>query len=169
MATRRKKTQPTDGLTTDRQAGAPVKAFASTTAKKPATDTAPATTSETTGDVTSPAQPAAEATITSPAKATTPTPAKLDLADVLRMRPPMMKVSPTSVRISTALKRRITDQINEFTQRYPEARPPSQSDVINAAIRYYVTSLEEASDAGNTEAMDQLWMYWGLPDVRLGS
>lgn len=160
MGTRRKKAQPADGLTTDRQAGAPVKAFSSTP-KKTAPTTAPDPSPEPQGDVTpaaatpmAPATPAAPA----PAASTTATSAEMDLMDVLRMRPHTMKTSPTSVRISSSLKERVSAQIDIFAQKYPDARKPSQSDVINAALSHYVSLLESASP----EDYARLWAYLGM-------
>lgn len=89
--------------------------------------------------------------------------------DVLLAMKPPQQTKPTSVRISAMLKGRITDQINEFAKRYPDARPPSQSDVINAAVRYYMMSLEEAVDTSNGEELERLWTYWIMSDGRLGS
>lgn len=154
MATRRKKTQPADGLTTNRQAGAPVKAFASS--PKPAEKKAPAAVEETAGDVTQAPAPAPAAAEPSPPPQ--PSSNELDLMDVLRMRPHTMKTSPTSVRISSALKKRVSEQIDIFATKFPDTRKPSQSDVINAALSCYVSLLESASP----DEYARLWAYLGL-------
>ena len=158
MATRRKKTQPADGLTTNRQAGAPVKVFVSS--PKPAAKKAPAAADETAGDVTqAPAPMAAPAPAAAePSPRTQPSPNELDLMDVLRMRPHTMKTSPTSVRISSALKERVSEQIDIFSTKFPDTRKPSQSDVINAALSCYVSLLESASP----DEYARLWAYLGL-------
>ena len=135
-----------------------MKAFSSS--PKPAAKKEPAAEEKTVGDVTpapepkaAPAPAAAE-----PSPQTPPSHSELDLMDVLRMRPHTMKTSPTSVRISSALKERVAEQIEVFATKFPDTRKPSQSDVINAALSCYVAQLEAASP----DEYARLWAYLGL-------
>ena len=154
------------GLETDRAAEKTTNPFM----KAAAVPVEPPASQAPDGDVTptqeeSPfASPAAQ-----PAPKSTAPNTRRNLEDLLRSMKPPQQTKPTSVRISAMLKGRITDQINEFTKRFPDFRPPSQSDVIAAALRHYMASLEQAVDSGDHEELERLWTYLVMSDGRLDS
>lgn len=82
--------------------------------------------------------------------------------DFLQLKRQQRDTNPTSVRLPAELKDRLNNVASDYTQRRPDMREPSQSDVILGALNYFSRQFEQTKKSGNDDEVERLLAYLGF-------
>lgn len=82
--------------------------------------------------------------------------------DFLQLKRQQRDTSPTSVRLPAELKDLLNNVASDCTQRRPDMREPSQSDVILGALNYFRRQYDQTKKSDNDDELERLLAYIGF-------